>query len=416
MHNEESKGKKAIFADLVALHQSIVSESPKATAKEPDPNASKQSNPKMPPADSDLVSDNRYELFCDQMTMGVLLAEVGRDRYLTPESFKPIKVNMVYGELLGLARVTILEKDLFEVLPGGRTDWQDIVVRVASKGRPESGTAYWDATDTHVRITLFLPRRDLLAVVIEDANTVSPVQGSVAQHESQLDSVVRMTPELVCRFLPDGTLTYANRTYCEFFKKVREELHGHCFLDEIVEEDVGFVRSRLSILNRDQPTVIYQHRIQSAAGIRWVEWTDVALFDETGAIVEYQSSGRDVTEARSDMHEMERVSGFMDDLLRYRAQQHGVTTSQVTESSRSSEELSTEVNQLKAEIERLCTKTITGELSVCRTCKRVHDEEGHWMAVPVYLESHTASHVSGEVCPYCRSKAARELERQQRKT
>jgi PAS domain S-box-containing protein len=415
MHNEENKGKKRIFADLVALHQSIVSESPNEAVKEIDSKVSKKPRPQNPSASPDAIADNRYELFCDQMPMGVLLAEISRDRYRYPESYKPIKVNMVYAELLGLARVTILEKDFYDVLPGGKADWKDALTRVASKGKSESGTAYWDATDTHVRVTLFLPRRDLLAVVIENAGDLTPVLGSVAQHESQLDSVLRLAPEMVCRFLPDGELTYANRAYCEFFKKVREELQGHCFLDEIVKDDVGFVRSQLSLLNRDQPSVTYQHRFEHEVGLRWVEWTDIALFDKNGTIFEYQSFGRDVTDVRRETHETVRVAGLMDDLLRYRAQQHGVVSSQVTESALSSDVLASEVDVLKVEVERLRAKTIIGELLVCGTCQRVHDAEGHWMLVPLFLESHTAAHVASEVCPYCRSKATRDLERKQYK-
>jgi hypothetical protein len=63
------------------------------------------------------LADNRYELFCEHFPMGILLAEVGRDRYRHPETFTPVSVNMAYARLLGLARVTILESDFFDVLP-----------------------------------------------------------------------------------------------------------------------------------------------------------------------------------------------------------------------------------------------------------------------------------------------------------
>ena len=79
MSKDAKGGKGRIFADLVALHQSITSDAPKAV-----PAAAE----KVPaPADEDAAfeSDDRFELFCEHLPMGVLLAEVGRDRYRHPE-------------------------------------------------------------------------------------------------------------------------------------------------------------------------------------------------------------------------------------------------------------------------------------------------------------------------------------------
>ncbi len=362
----------------------------------------------------DSNADNRYELFYERFPMGILLAEVGRDRYRHPETFTPVSVNMAYARLLGLARVTILESDFFDILPGGRTDWSSVLDEVAEKGRSTRGISYWDGSDIHVQVTLFLPRRDLLAVVIEDAAMRLSTTKSVSAHESQLDAVMRTTAELVCRFRPDGALTYANRAYCEFFKKVREELVVHCFLDEVTDEEEPTVRSRLSMLNRDNPSVTYQHRFNGEGGDRWVEWTDIALFDDEGEITEYQSFGRDVTNACRDAFETARVAGFMEDLLRHRTQQCSVAESQASEKHMTSEVLSSEVETLRAEIKKLRERTIVGELKVCSSCNRVNDDEGHWMVVPLYLESHTAARVDSEICPYCLRKAERELERKGR--
>ncbi len=410
MSTEPNRSKKRIFADLVALHHSINSQEDEAA-----PVAAEAPLSAGLRADQEEGIDSGYELFCEHLPMGVLLAEVTRDRYRRPEKFTTVKVNMAYARMLGLARVNVLEKDFLAVLPGGEADWKESLMEVAGKGRIAKGTAYWDATDTLVNVTLFLPRHDLLAVVIDDANASISAVGSVAQHEGVLNSIMQASPDLVCRFMPDGTLTYANRAYCEYFKKIREELVGHCFLDEIPEDSVEFVRSRLSMLTRGHPSVTYQHRFEQESGTRWVEWRDVALFDDDGALVEYQSHGRDVTAQRQDSSETARVGGYMEDLLHYRAKQHNAVATQATETKRSSEALSGEVEALRAEIIRLQGRTITGELDVCSSCNRIHDDEGNWMVVPMFLESHTAAQVGAKVCPYCHSRAERELERQERK-
>ncbi len=411
MSDEPTSDKKRIFADLVALHQSITSSEEASPSEEP--SVEQPAVEETPPMLE--IDDNGYELFCEHLPMGVLLADVTRDRYRKPQSYKTVKVNMAYARMLGLARVSVLEKEFFEVLPGGEADWKEPLLDVAGKGRVAQGMAYWDATDMHVQVTLFLPRRDLLAVIIENADTRLSVGSSVGRHEGELDAVMQASPDLVCRFLPDGTLTYANRAYCEYFKKIREELVGHCFLDEIPQDSVEFVRSRLGTLTRDNPSATYRHRFEDELGIRWVEWTDLALFNDEGELVAYQSHGRDVTTAREEASETAQVAGYMEDLLRYRAKQYTAVETQATETTRSSEALSEEVEELRAEIIRLQGKTVGGELQVCNSCSRIHDEDGHWMVVPMFLESHTAARVGSKVCPYCRSKAERDMARSERR-
>lgn len=415
MSEDPGSGKKRIFADLVALHQSITSSDQEPASEEPSGEQPRGGQAPRNPAQKPEIAENGYELFCEHLPMGVLLAEVTRDRYRRPQQYMTVKVNMAYARMLGLARVSVLEKEFFDVLPGGEADWNESLQEVAGKGRVAQGMAYWDATDMHVQVTLFLPRRDLLAVVIEDVGTRLSAGNSVGRHEGELDAVMQASPDLVCRFLPDGTLTYANRAYCEYFKKIREELVGHCFLNEIPSDSVEFVRSRLGTLTRDNPMVTYQHRFEDDQGLRWVEWTDLALFDDEGVIVAYQSHGRDVTAARQEASETTRVAGYMEDLLQYRAKQHSAVETHASETTRSSEALSEEVEELRAEVIRLQGRTVTGELKVCNSCSRIHDEEGHWMVVPMFLESHTAARVGAQVCPYCRRKAERELERNDRK-
>ena len=44
--------------------------------------------------------------------------------------------------------------------------------------------------------------------------------------EARYRGVVEDQTELICRFLPDWTLTFVNEAYCRYFGKSRDELHG----------------------------------------------------------------------------------------------------------------------------------------------------------------------------------------------
>ncbi|WP_173976598.1 PAS domain S-box protein, partial [Magnetospirillum sp. LM-5] len=127
---------------------------------------------------------------------------------------------------------------------------------------------------------------------------------SLRQSEVRYRALVEDHPGMLCRFLADGTLTFVNDAYCRVFGKPAHQLLGSSFYDLIPAEDVEFARSQVAMLGPDHPTETYTHRAIGDGGkIRWQEWTDRALLDSDGRVVEYQSAGKDIT----DRIEMEQA-------------------------------------------------------------------------------------------------------------
>ncbi len=127
-------------------------------------------------------------------------------------------------------------------------------------------------------------------------------------HEKIYRSVIEDLSILVCRFRPDGILTFVNDAYCGYFGRSREELLGTSFFSLIPEESHGTVRRHYSSLTPESPSRTYDHQVFASDGeIRWQRWTDRALF-ENGTLLEYQSVGEDITESRR-AEEAIRVSG-----------------------------------------------------------------------------------------------------------
>ena len=113
-------------------------------------------------------------------------------------------------------------------------------------------------------------------------------------------SVVKDIPALICRFLPNGELTFVNKAYCEYFRKRREELMGKNFFQFIPEEDREEVREHYGSLDRETPIMTYEHQVIGLNNEkRWQRWTDLVLsFDEDGTPLEYQSIGVDITSSK----------------------------------------------------------------------------------------------------------------------
>jgi two-component system cell cycle sensor histidine kinase/response regulator CckA len=119
------------------------------------------------------------------------------------------------------------------------------------------------------------------------------------ESERRYRALVEDMPAMNCRFLPDGTLTFVDGDYCKYFDRTREDLVGKDFFRFIPEEDQAKVREHHMSLSKDNPVITYEHRVMAPDGrARWQQWTDRALFDEQGNLVEYQSIGFDITERK----------------------------------------------------------------------------------------------------------------------
>lgn len=126
--------------------------------------------------------------------------------------------------------------------------------------------------------------------------------------EKKYRSIVEDQVELICRFLPDGTVTYVNEVICRYFGKKKEEIIGHSFMQFIPAEDHEFVKNQIYSLSKDNPVITLEHRVIAPSGeIRWQRWTNRALFDEHGRIINYQAVGHDITD-RKKVEESLRLS------------------------------------------------------------------------------------------------------------
>ena len=119
------------------------------------------------------------------------------------------------------------------------------------------------------------------------------------ENEERYRTVVEDMPAMICRFRCDGTLTFVNSAYCNYFNKKKEELIGQNFFQFVFKEDQNKVKNHFMSLDQKRPTITYEHQfIAPGEEIRWQQWTDRALFDDQNHLIEYQSIGRDITEEK----------------------------------------------------------------------------------------------------------------------
>ena len=133
--------------------------------------------------------------------------------------------------------------------------------------------------------------------IIEDIDQGKKAEESLRRSEANYRAIVNDQTELICRFFPDGTLTFANDAYCRYFQARKEDLVGHIFIEGIPKDDREMIEDRIWLLSPSEPTITYEHTyIPLSSPARLIQWTDRAMFDAGGKVIEYQSVGRDITD------------------------------------------------------------------------------------------------------------------------
>ena len=136
--------------------------------------------------------------------------------------------------------------------------------------------------------------------IIRDVTAYKRAEDALRRNEAQYRAIVEDQTELICRFLPDTTITFVNEAYCKYFNKKRDELLGRSFLQFIPSEEHPKMWDHFASLTPDHPVATLEHHATAPDGQpRWQEWTNRIILDDEGRISELQSVGRDITEKKA---------------------------------------------------------------------------------------------------------------------
>jgi PAS domain S-box-containing protein len=126
--------------------------------------------------------------------------------------------------------------------------------------------------------------------------------------EDALRLVIDTTPTLIHTARPDGYIDYFNKAWLEFFGKSLEDVRGWRWTDVVHPEDVaGIVRKWHDALETGEPFE-WETRVRRADGeYRLMLHRKLPLRGETGAIVKWFGSGRDIQDEKAAQEQMRLV-------------------------------------------------------------------------------------------------------------
>ena len=182
--------------------------------------------------------------------------------------------------------------------PNRITSMLDAVIRVTGQNlgvicfehvdRPH----HWDSDE----IAFACQLADQVAITLMNHNR-RQIDLALLESEERYRNVVEDQTELICRFTPDGIITFVNDAYCRYFGLNKKTCVGSPHVVLLPDEDAGLMKQHLASLTTENSTGTIEHRIVLPDGkIRWQFWMDCAFFNADRTVTEYQSVGFDTTE------------------------------------------------------------------------------------------------------------------------
>ncbi|MBI5805364.1 PAS domain S-box protein [candidate division TA06 bacterium] len=173
--------------------------------------------------------------------------------------------------------------------------FRDISARKEAENELKSKNLELIAARNQVDTALQTSEKSRLALlsVLEDQKLAAEKLG---QSEERYRTLVEAQRDLIIRWLPDTTLTYANQVYCDLTGKKPEEMLGRSWLLVLPAGDRVKFQEFYQELARNPEINEYEHQATAADGSRqWISWSEVPIFDKSGKLVEFQSVGRNIT-------------------------------------------------------------------------------------------------------------------------
>jgi PAS domain S-box-containing protein len=126
--------------------------------------------------------------------------------------------------------------------------------------------------------------------------------------EARYRAIIEDQTELICRYLPDGRLSFVNGAYARYYGKSQSALIDRNFIPNIPEPDISMIIKSLKGISRDNPMVEYSHRVITPDGeLRWLHCTQRGIYSTDGTLIEYQAVGFDITESKQMEEDLRRA-------------------------------------------------------------------------------------------------------------
>ncbi|GAB6179884.1 hypothetical protein JCM14036_12030 [Desulfotomaculum defluvii] len=260
------------------------------------------------PSDSSRQCQELCRILVDQAAVGI---------FVTDYEYRLVNINAWICSMFGYTKGEIITKKFIDLIaPESLSKGKELLsnVKHSNKIIEELWCRRKDNSTFLCELTISILPGNSLQGIARDITKYRQTELDLKESVARYQAVVEDQVEFIRRFRPDGTLTFVNSAFCKYYGKSMDELLGQNFMNLFPVEDRETVRKQIFSLNVDDPVAIAERRfIRPTGEVVWQQWTNRAIFDENGQIVEYQSVGRDITNQKQVEERLKRSEA------RYRA-------------------------------------------------------------------------------------------------
>lgn len=235
---------------------------------------------------------NRHpEAVCwlDSNLLIIYVNQAFANELLLPEEVLGIPFTKVFG----VDENAISESNIEKYIEKSPVCFQSYLQRIGGEISWQEWRGIWQYKTTN-------DQRPVLILYGRDITELKVIEEEIQLNRQRYRYLADRFQELVCRILPDTTITYANTALCRYFNISYNRILGRSFLDLIAEEDRQAVMNLYSLSNPQNPYSVYPLRTVKHDGeITWMEWFGQGIFDSSNKLIEFQLVGRDAARCRA---------------------------------------------------------------------------------------------------------------------
>lgn len=136
-------------------------------------------------------------------------------------------------------------------------------------------------------------------VIIEDITLEKEMEERLRINEARYRGIVEDQIEMICRYTPDGKITFANEAFCRNLDINPAEVSYKYILAFLPADSVMQIQAGMKVCNPLSPVWDLEIEVSLSSGEhRWQHWIFRGIFDDTDSIIEYQGVGRDITDRK----------------------------------------------------------------------------------------------------------------------
>jgi PAS domain S-box-containing protein len=130
-----------------------------------------------------------------------------------------------------------------------------------------------------------------------DIDDIRNTQKLLQESESRYRAMVQEQSDIVVRWKPNLTISFVNKSFCQFFNKNYNQLIGANWVGLFAQKHQKTIENQLLAFMNANKSMFFETEILNTNNELFVfQWLNSPITDKKGKIIEYQSVGRDITE------------------------------------------------------------------------------------------------------------------------